>query len=120
MGMRVSIDRTEPFHADTRVYLGGRQRRVPQHLLYNSDIRPVVQQVSCKGMAKPVGSKVLPQSYFLQPSDDNVGGTPRGKPSTTEVENERLLIPHAPAHQELLPSGTYTFIAAYAPAPKKT
>lgn len=49
--MRLIIYRRELIQIQMGVALGGREARMPEHLLYNSQIRAAVEKVRGKGMA---------------------------------------------------------------------
>ena len=64
--MKLAMHSLEPLLIDMSINLGRRYVRVPQHLLDDSKIRAVAEQMRCEAVAQKVRINVLFQSGALR------------------------------------------------------
>ena len=64
--MKLAMHSLQPLLIDMSVYLCGRYVRMAQHLLDDSQIRAVAEQMRCEAVPKKVGINIFFQSGALR------------------------------------------------------
>ena len=71
-GVKLLVEPLQAFPRDVGIYLGSGQVGMTQHHLNAAQVRPVLQQMGGKGMAKGVGRNILEYPRLSRPFLDDV------------------------------------------------
>src|SRR2546425_1842174 len=87
-GVRFVVHLHQVVEVDVRVFLGGRETRVPQQFLNSTEIRPCVKEVRGKGVAEGVRAGFERNATVSGVPGDEARYAPSSQPPTPAVEED--------------------------------
>src|SRR5579863_3912515 len=89
--VRAAVDRKQPLHLDVGVFLGGRERGVPEQLLDRPQVGAALQQVGGEGVPQGVRVDAPGERRLLDPVVEDAPHRAVAQPAAAVIEEDRLL-----------------------------
>src|SRR5271156_1322737 len=96
-----SINLFQMIHADMSIALRRRQARMPEHLLYRSQVGAISKHMRCEGVTQPMRCDAGGEACSLDPLLQYLLDTARGQPTSAKIRDRGTVMLPGHGHRGL-------------------